>query len=926
MTVSTPSLLAKYSPKSLVSKFFLLLLITFSLLCNLNAQTIYGLSGSNLVTFDASNPALILSTTAITGISAGQSIEGMDCRPATGELYAMGYNQTSGEARLYTINPSTGAATALGMAATTLQANLGKISFDFNPTVDRIRVIGSNNANYRMHPVTGALVATDGNLAFATGDANAGKNPAVGACAYTNSYIGATATTLYNYDDSLNVLLTQIPPNNGTLNTIGTSGITLNLLDASLDLDIYFDASTNTNKAFLVANVLGSLLDNLYSINLSTGLTTLVGIVGPGVPLNDIAVKIERNVPAMVMGKLVYGLSTNGNLITFDSDAPSVVRSQVAITGVAAGQALSGIDVRPATGELYAMGYNSTSGETRLYTINPLTGSATAIGMAAVNLGANLGKISFDFNPTVDRIRVTGSNNANFRLHPVTGAIAATDGALTFAAGDVNAGKNPSIGTGAYTNSYIGATATTLYNYDDSLNILTTQNPPNNGVLNTVGVSGLVLNLADQSADLDIFFNESTNSNVALLCINPLTQVFDQLYRIDLSTGTATLIGNIGLGIGVSDIAVAIDRSVPTEVLGQKVFALASNNTLLTFDSRLSTTIRTAVAITGVATGQTLVGMDFRPATGELYALGYNASNGESRLYTLDKSTAVATAIGTAPVQLSLGNGNAVGFDFNPTVDRIRVVAGNNTNYRLHPVTGAIAFTDGNLAFAAGDVNAGKNPSVGTGAYTNSYNTTTTTTLYTIDDSLAVLLTQNPPNNGTLNTVGGLGINLNLLDLSSDLDIYYDFSTRTNIAFLATNVGNSAFDALYSLDLSTGTAALSGIIGNGISIRDIAIEIDSVVLVNTREVVRRNANRLSVYPNPMSEQSNISFELEQGARTKVVVADATGRQVAVVLDNQMPSGKQVVNWNRDSRLAPGFYFVQLYLDGALQGLTKVIVK
>ena len=926
MIVSTPSLQV-YPRISVMHKLLLLLFLSFFFLkYTLPAQTIYGLSGSSLVTFEASNPALILSTTSITGISAGQSIAGMDCRPATGELYAMGYNSTNGEARLYRINPTTGVATAIGATATILQADMGKISFDFNPTVDRIRVIGSNNANYRLHPTTGALVATDGALAFAAGDANAGKNPSIGACAYTNSYIGATTTTLYNYDDSLNVLVSQIPPNNGTLNTIGISGISLNLLDATLDMDIYFDATTNTNKAYLVANILTSLLDNVYSINLSTGLATLIGLAGPGIPLNDIAVKIERNVPAMVAGKLVYGLTTNGNLISFDSDLPTVVRSQVAVTGVAAGQVLAGLDTRPATGELYAIGYNSTTGEARLYTIAPSTGVATAIGMAAVNLGANLGKISFDFNPTVDRIRVTASNNANFRLHPVTGAIAATDGALAFAVGDVNVGKNPSIGSGAYTNSYIGATATTLYNYDDSLNILTTQNPPNNGVLNTVGTTGLILNLADQTADLDIFFNEATNSNVALLCINPLTQVFDQLYKVDLGTGATSLVGSIGLGIGLSDIAVAIDRTVPLEVTGQAIFALASNNNLLTFDSKLPGTIRTAVAITGVAAGQALVGMDFRPATGELYALGYNSTNGESRLYTINKTTAVATAVGAAPVQLSLGNGNAVGFDFNPTVDRIRVVAASNTNYRLHPVTGAIAFTDGNLAFAAGDVNAGKNPAVGTGAYTNSFNTSTTTTLYTIDDSLAVLLTQNPPNNGTLNTVGGLGINLNLLDLSTDLDIYYDFAAKANLAFLAANTGALAFDGLYSLNLTSGVATLTGMIGSGISIRDIAIEIDSVLTVGTRDIVSRNANRLAVYPNPMVDQSSISFELPSSARAKVVVADVSGRQIAVVMDQQVSSGKQQVNWNRDNQLIPGFYFVQLYLDGSLQGLAKVIVR
>ena len=65
----------------------------------------------------------------------------------------------------------------------------------------------------------------DMDLAYAVGDVNAAASAAIGACAYTNSYIGSTVTTLYNYDMSLNILTTQIPPNNGTLNTVGVSGI-----------------------------------------------------------------------------------------------------------------------------------------------------------------------------------------------------------------------------------------------------------------------------------------------------------------------------------------------------------------------------------------------------------------------------------------------------------------------------------------------------------------------------------------------------------------------------------------------------------------------------------------------------------------------------------------------------------------------------
>lgn len=73
------------------------LMLIFFFSAAVQAQTIYGLSGNNLVSFKASTPATLLTNVPIVGISAGQNIEGLDFRPATGQLYAIGYNQTNGE-------------------------------------------------------------------------------------------------------------------------------------------------------------------------------------------------------------------------------------------------------------------------------------------------------------------------------------------------------------------------------------------------------------------------------------------------------------------------------------------------------------------------------------------------------------------------------------------------------------------------------------------------------------------------------------------------------------------------------------------------------------------------------------------------------------------------------------------------------------
>ena len=186
----------------------------------------------------------------------------------------------------------------------------------------------------------------------------------------------------------------------------------------------------------------------------------------------------------MASAELVTGLTVTNTLVTFDGATPGAVSAPVAITGLGAGEFLVAIDRRPATGQLYGLGSAS-----RLYVINTVTGAATQVGSSgAFTLSGTA--FGFDFNPTVDRIRVTTTTTQNLRLNPNDGMLAATDSALAYATGDANFGATPRIVGSAYTNNFSGATTTTLYDIDSNLDILATQNPPNNGTLNTVGALG----------------------------------------------------------------------------------------------------------------------------------------------------------------------------------------------------------------------------------------------------------------------------------------------------------------------------------------------------------------------------------------------------------------------------------------------------
>ncbi|MBC7815844.1 MAG: DUF4394 domain-containing protein, partial [Planctomycetaceae bacterium] len=226
-----------------------------------------GVTGANaLIQFDTATPGTVTSSTAITGLVGGETIEGIDFRAATGQLFAL-----SSGGRLYTIDPTTAVATQVGSdGAFTLSG--AEFGIDFNPVPDRIRVVSDLDQNLRLNPNDGTLTLADGALAYAIGDANVGANPNIVAAAYTNSFVGATATTLYGIDSNLDILVTQAPPNAGTLNTVGALGI--NVTDVA-----GFDIQPSGNTAFATLTTNGTT-SALYSINLATGAATLVGNIG----------------------------------------------------------------------------------------------------------------------------------------------------------------------------------------------------------------------------------------------------------------------------------------------------------------------------------------------------------------------------------------------------------------------------------------------------------------------------------------------------------------------------------------------------------------------------------------------------------------------------------------------------------------------
>lgn len=245
-----------------------------------SAELIYGIAAvgnsTSLLTWDSALPGSIVSGSFVSGLQSNETIVGIDFRPATGELYALGTTS-----RLYTLNTSTGAATAVA-GPFTPALNGFNFGFDFNPTIDRIRTVAETNKNTVLNPITGAVQLSATDLFFGAGDPNFGVDPNVVNSAYTNNFVGAASTQLYGIDTALDILVTQAN-NAGTLGTVGPLGFNATGVGG-------FDISGTTGVAYAALLPSGSSQSNLYAINLATGAATNLGQIDGGVIITAISV------------------------------------------------------------------------------------------------------------------------------------------------------------------------------------------------------------------------------------------------------------------------------------------------------------------------------------------------------------------------------------------------------------------------------------------------------------------------------------------------------------------------------------------------------------------------------------------------------------------------------------------------------------
>jgi hypothetical protein len=248
-------------------------------------------------------------------------------------------------------------------------------------------------------------------------------------------------------------------------------------------------------------------------------------------------------------------------LIRVNAGQPRRVLGRVGLKGLAAGEALVGIDFRVARGTLYAL-----SDRGRLFTLDTTTGALSPVGSAAP-LQLSGSAFGFDFNPAADRIRIVSNAGLNLRAHPDTGAAVDAnadkpglqpDGALAYRAGDPQVGVPPQVVGAGYTYNKTDEKLTTNYAIDRRLGLLVMQGSkegatpvvsPNSGQLVSVGPLGL-------GPLTDVAFDIADVGGAAFAAVRSAAQPATRLHLVDLATGKASFVGTLADGKPIRGMAI----------------------------------------------------------------------------------------------------------------------------------------------------------------------------------------------------------------------------------------------------------------------------------------------------------------------------------------------------------------------------------
>ncbi len=527
---------------------------------------VYGVrDGAELVKFNADAPDNVESVGNIM-VGTGETVVGLDFRPADGNLHAV-----TSSGRSLIVDPDTALATEIQPITgegTTPEGDL--FGVDFNPAANALRIIDNDGLNLRVP--TAALVApapaepvntfVDGRMGYLQG---------VTAAAYTNPNPPAMggSTELFAIDTDTDTLYLQSPPNNGILVARGDLGVDA---FAANGYDIAQVGTDNEHYALLsVGGAVG-----LYTLDATSGAATLRSAL-PGDSYRGLIVESPDD--DMSATREVFALLEDGTNYTVESYTYTVATGVLVagdefdVVGLPAGETLIGLDLRstslqPDLDTGYTVGrsgviYSLEDDETVANQLNATAFATLSFPPAPAPqalAGTNFG---VDFNPRADLLRIVSDTGQNLRVNlQADRMIAGADGVpvaraagFAFVDGTTRlASPAPQIVATAYRAA--PSMGTFQFALDARDSALYRVAVPNDGALAPVGPLGVTL-AADSEQSLDISGADDVS---VLAALRSAGQAQSTLYRVNLGTGTATAVGPIGSAGPVNAVSARVEE------------------------------------------------------------------------------------------------------------------------------------------------------------------------------------------------------------------------------------------------------------------------------------------------------------------------------------------------------------------------------
>jgi hypothetical protein len=455
-----------------------------------------------------------------------------------------------------------------------------------------------------------------------------------------------------------------------------------------------------------------------------------------------------------VVAQTAFSVTSNNDINRFNTSLTPVLGIPGRkIRGLQPGETVLAIDLRPSTGQLYLLG--STS---RLYVLNADNGEAVSVG-APFSPALVGGRFEIDFHPVLDSIRLISDLGQNLELDPDSGRV-------TSVLPDISS-EFLGVVALAYSDNVPEGTMTRLFAIDSGTDQLLTATESG---FQSEGPLGIDIG----SSDL-VGFDIAANDDAAYAAV---TGASTTLYRVDLSTGAASLVGRIaGPLVGLTLAA----RAVP-------LLALRNGTDLVRFLSARPETVLSTTAVRGLQPGETLLGIDWGQNDGLLYGVGSTR-----RVYVVDPMSGAATPIGP-PFDIPL-SGTKFGVD--GIGDGLRVVSDTGLHLGINLSTGAASLLE---QFSPGSAEI---------AFLHPYHPCDVNL-----DVLERLACRGPYRIDVVSdrlVIGSSGFSVGPLGVDTSAAIGFDISPFDNAGFAVLTVGG--VPSLYGIDLQSGAATLLGAVG-----------------------------------------------------------------------------------------------------------------